>query len=93
MVRNRVGLLTVIAVDISGDLTGIGTLLIGVATLAGVIDARRRAKRLEKGQEAIHRTVNGNATAERARSSQLVGALAKAGVEIPDLPPQGDGEQ
>lgn len=74
------------AINVAGSLVGVGTLLVGVATMFTAWDNRQRAKRLEKGQTEIHKAVNGNATAERARSSQLVGALSKAGIEVPDPP-------
>lgn len=72
-----------IAINVANNLTGIGTLLLGLAAVAGLADQRRRVKGLQSGQNEIHRAVNGNTTADRERIAQLTHALSEAGVPIP----------
>ena len=72
-----------IALDVAGYATGAGTLVLGIATLLGVIDARHRTRRVEGKTDAIQELVNGNADRDRQRIHQLTVALADAGIPIP----------
>lgn len=73
-------------IDVGGDLTGVGTLLVGVATLIGTVANRSRAKRIEEGTKEIHKTVNGAASAQLARVEQLADTITDAGLPVPPRP-------
>jgi hypothetical protein len=74
------------------DATSIGTLLTGAGTfLTAALGFHngRKANSIKQDVAGVQQTVNGAATAERARTDQLAGALADADVKIPDRPHDG----
>lgn len=72
--------------DFASDVTAIGSLLVGLATLGGVIDNRRRTKGLQTQAQEIHETVNGVAGAQTARVEQLADVITDAGIVVPPRP-------
>lgn len=73
-------------VDVSGDLVGVGTFLLGLGTFVTSLDNRRKARKLQEGQTKIATVVNGVASQAHARNDQLTDALVAADVPVPPRP-------
>jgi hypothetical protein len=80
--------MVIAGVDISGELVGAGTFLLGLGTFVTSLDNRRKAKNLQQEQAKIATAVNGVATQAHTRNEQLTAALVDADVAIPARPPE-----
>lgn len=74
------------AINVADSLTGLGTFLLGLCAVAGIVDQRHRSRRVEGKADEIHKAVNGNTAADRSYIAELTKALNAAGLKVPPPP-------
>lgn len=72
--------------NVADSLTGIGTFLLGACALAGILDQRKRSRRVEGKADQIHKAVNGNTAADRRYIAKLTATLTEHGIVVPPPP-------
>lgn len=74
------------AINVADSLTGLGTFLLGLCAVAGIIDQRHRSRRVEGKTDRIQTAVNGNTAADRSYIAELTKTLNANGIKVPPPP-------